>query len=65
VSDWLDDDENVKDLRRTARAVGLTDLLVLALARTHDTETRDLLTRALRLLGVSPDARTKKVGEPN
>jgi hypothetical protein len=51
VSDHLDDDENVKDMRQTARQIGLTDLLL----KMRDTDNADviksLLRRALLLLG--------------
>ena len=49
--DHLNDDENVKAMRETARAVGLTDLLVRAIQSTNTDTTKDLIRRALRLLG--------------
>jgi hypothetical protein len=53
--DFLDDDENMKSLRETARRVGLTDVLMLAVASDRLAEAKRLIWRALRLLGV-PDA---------
>ena len=51
--EYLDDDENVKAMRETARAIGLTELLVRA-ARTTDREpAAGLLADALMLLGVN------------
>jgi hypothetical protein len=54
VTDHLDDDENVKDMRQTAQKIGLTDLLL----RMRDTDNADLLKsllrRALLLLGETP-----------
>lgn len=49
---FFDDDENVKAMRETARAVGLVAVLVQA-ASAGDVETaRSLVRRALALLGV-------------
>jgi hypothetical protein len=48
---YLDDDENMKDLRRTARTFGLTALLVKASRSTNFKTTKALLRKALVLLG--------------
>jgi hypothetical protein len=45
---YFDDDENVKAMRETAKIIGLTDLLVQAL---HESDNKDLIRQALRLLG--------------
>ena len=55
TTDYLDDDENVKAMRETARTIGLTQLLIdisrsPALMGDEDIER---LGRALSLLGVS------------
>lgn len=57
-NDYFDDDENVKDMRDTARTIGLTEL-VMELRREQVTllssmdGMRARLTQALALLGVS------------
>jgi hypothetical protein len=50
--EFLDDDENVKMMRETARTIGLTDLLMRAFNSQNSGQKRDLLRQALRLLGV-------------
>ena len=49
---FLDDDENVKMMRETAREVGLTRLLVQAAEADDTLRMRRLVQEALRLLGV-------------
>jgi hypothetical protein len=51
VTDHLDDDENMKDMRQTARKIGLTDLLVKIYATDNTDIIKSLAQRALRLLG--------------
>jgi hypothetical protein len=47
----FDDDENVKAMRETARSIGLTDLLV-KVSQTNDAgAAKELLRKALQLLG--------------
>jgi hypothetical protein len=63
--DYIDDDENVKAMRETARVVGLTESLL----RIH-TETERLrreIDAALTWLGVSPDPSPDQIakGEPS
>jgi hypothetical protein len=58
--DFLDEDENVKAMRDTARRVGLTDVLMLAVASEQLTEAKRLIWRALRLLGVPDDRRAER-----
>ncbi len=53
MSDHLDDDENVKMMRATAQAIGLTQLI--ADAARSPTHSSDHLAEALRLLGVTAD----------
>jgi hypothetical protein len=50
--EWFASDENVRDMRAVAKEVGLTDLLVKAEASKQGSEIKDLLRRALDLLGV-------------
>ena len=63
MADYLDDDENVKAMRETARTVGLTTLL-LDVRHSHLTmqtvldRDRARVTQALILLGVSDEGRT-------
>ncbi len=63
TSDHLDDDENVRAMRETARVVGLTTMLLdfrssqLALQAALDRD-RARITQALALLGVSDEGRT-------
>jgi hypothetical protein len=54
MDDYLDDDENVKAMRETARQVGLTQLLIDIAQGSADVER---LGEALRLLGVSDTER--------
>lgn len=62
-SAYLDDDENVKAMRETARTIGLTELLLdirrehLRLADAIDRD-RARVTRALEFLGISGEARS-------
>ena len=51
MANHLDDDENVKAMRDTARTIGLTALLVKASQSTNSTDTQDYIRKALRLLG--------------
>lgn len=51
MTDHLDDDENIKAMRETAQQVGLTGLLVKACASDDHTAVKQLLRKALRLLG--------------
>jgi hypothetical protein len=56
LTDFIDDDENVKAMRETAQAVGLTELLIdmrreLVEALTVLDRQRARVTRALELLG--------------
>ena len=55
IVDYLDDDENVKMMRDTARRVGLTDLLVSIRALNRDQPDSDILrsqiAAAVELLG--------------
>ncbi len=55
----LDDDENVKAMRETARTIGLTQLIVDAyrIGTAKDAAT-SALGKALDLLGVPDDGRT-------
>jgi hypothetical protein len=55
--DYIDDDENVKAMRETAREIGLTELLVRAYGSTTPGETQDLILEALKLLGFSDENR--------
>jgi hypothetical protein len=48
-ADHLDDDENVKAMRETARTIGLTQLLIDA--RQGEIEPVDAIRAALKLLG--------------
>lgn len=48
--DHLDDDENVKMMRETARTIGLTDLVVKADQSTNGGATKELVRKALYLL---------------
>jgi hypothetical protein len=52
---YLDDDENVKAMRETARAIGLTQLLIDA--RDGIMDAPKAIARALRLLGISDEVR--------
>ena len=57
---FLNDDENVKSMRETAQAVGITDLLKEARRELVDTLTvldrnRARVSKALMLLGVLED----------
>lgn len=52
-TDFLDDDENVKAMRETARQIGLTQLLVKASQSTNSGATKELVRTALELLGAS------------
>ena len=56
--DYLDNDENVKAMRETARTIGLTELLVKASQSTNSEATKELVRKALHLLGVSDEGRT-------
>lgn len=49
---FLDDDENVKAMRETAREVGLTRLLLQAAEADDVLRMRRIVQDALRLLGV-------------
>ena len=51
IAAYLDDDENVKAMRETARTIGLTDLLVKASHTNNAGAAKELLRKALRLLG--------------
>ena len=51
--DYIDDDENVKAMRETARTIGLTELLVKA-DRSTNGATKARIRKALRLLGEEP-----------
>lgn len=51
MTDYLDDDENVKMMRETARAIGLTALLVKASQSTNSGATKEFVSKALQLLG--------------
>ena len=51
--DFPDDDENIKDMRAVAKTIGLTDLLVKAEASRNVGQIKELLRRALGLLGVT------------
>lgn len=53
TSDYLDDDENVKAMRETARVIGLTRLLIDIREGTLDAQVA--VRRALRLLGISDE----------
>ena len=53
--DFIDDDENIKDMRAVAKSVGLTALLVRAHASKQGSEVKDLIRQALRLLGVTDE----------
>ncbi|HUF47284.1 MAG TPA: hypothetical protein VMM93_05660 [Vicinamibacterales bacterium] len=60
MTDYLNDDENVKMMRDTAQRVGLTDLLACTQRELVGTlaaldRSRARLTRALELLGVADD----------
>lgn len=60
MTDFLNDDENVKDLRATANRLGVTALLLDARREHVQTQvaldrTRARITRALELLGVTDD----------
>jgi hypothetical protein len=60
--EFIDDDENIKAMRETARTIGLTDLF-LDLRREHVAiltaldRNRARVTNALMLLGVTEDTR--------
>lgn len=59
-NDYLDDDENVKAMRETARTVGLTALLLdvrrsLLVTQSALDRDRARVTRALDLLGASDE----------
>lgn len=59
---FLNDDENVKDMRETARVLGLTTLLVEARRELVDASSvldrqRGRVTKALELLGVHGEPR--------
>lgn len=49
TTDHLDDDENVKEMRETARMIGLTQLLIDA--RDGVLDVHDAVRRGLKLLG--------------
>jgi hypothetical protein len=51
---FFDDDENVKAMRETARAVGLVAVLVQAASAADVDEARRHVRAALALLGVQP-----------
>ena len=61
TTDHLDDDENVKMMRETARTIGLTKLL-LDVRREHlhvqAVLDRDRVTQALQMLGISGEERS-------
>ncbi len=48
-ADYLDDDENVKMMRETAKRIGLTQLLIDG--RQGDREPFDVIRAALKMLG--------------
>ena len=50
---YLDDDENVKAMRETARVIGLTQLLINITCSLPAERIHEALHEALRLLGVS------------
>jgi hypothetical protein len=52
ISDYFDDDENVKAMRETARIVGLTDLLERAYRSKNAGTIKELVRVALLQLGV-------------
>jgi hypothetical protein len=60
VMDFIDDDENVKAMRETARTIGLTDLLLRANNSTEGSEVNEFVRQALRLLGVSAEELAKR-----
>jgi len=51
ISDHFDDDQNVIAMRETARTIGLTALLVKASQSPDISTTKDLVRKALVLLG--------------
>ena len=52
--DHIDDDENVKTMRETARTIGLTQLLIdIHQSDQHGIEVAEKFCRVLELLGVS------------
>ena len=57
--DYLDDDENVKAMRETARTIGLTQLLIEISRSPANMGAADIdrLGKALELLGVVGDER--------
>jgi hypothetical protein len=59
MNDYLDDDENVKAMRETARQVGLTQLLLDIAESPANMGAADIerLGKALDLLGVSDTER--------
>lgn len=59
TTDHLDDDENVKMMRDTARTIGLTQLLIDA--RLGDLEPFDAIRGALKLLGERSEYKEKEL----
>ena len=54
MNDYLDDDENVKAMRETARVIGLTQLLIdIQRSDEYGIAETEKFCRALDLLGVS------------
>ena len=49
TTDYPDDDENVKMMRETARAIGLTEMLIDA--RDGNLDAHDAVRQALEMLG--------------
>jgi hypothetical protein len=51
MQEHLDDDENVKAMRQTAKEIGLTKLIENACEANNRGAAKELLRKALRLLG--------------
>jgi hypothetical protein len=50
--DFIDDDENVKAIRETAREIGLADVLMRAFDTQDSEPKQELIQQALGLLGM-------------
>ena len=51
MNEYLDDDENAKAMRETAKRIGLTNLLLKISHTNNAGQSMELLRQALRLLG--------------